>query len=117
MRIFLSVMFLLIFSLPSYATINKDCATAIEWWLKSQNKFEGAKISTKKNDDGTFSITQWEAQDVPKPTDEEVNNIVEDYQVYQEGIDSQKEVLYQSGSNKLKALGFSDSEIQAFLSK
>lgn len=54
--------------------INKPCAFALEWWLRGQNKFIGANIRTVGN-----VITYWSADGVPQPTDEQVNQIVENY--------------------------------------
>lgn len=48
---------------------------ALEWWLRGQDKFIGAKVETK---DGV--ITAWDANGVVQPTDAEIAVIVSDYE-------------------------------------
>ena len=61
----------------------KFCAIALEWWLKSLGKFDGSVINTEQiSNTDQFKITHWEVNDVLKPTDLEINTIIDDYNQY-----------------------------------
>lgn len=60
--------------------ITKPCAVALEWWLRGQGKFAGANIQTRSDDGAVYAITHWDANGVPQPTDDEVMDIVEQYE-------------------------------------
>jgi hypothetical protein len=70
--------------------ISKSCAIALEWWLRKQGKFDGAKVATREIPEeynpgqfrgtGVYEITRWEVPGVPQPTPEETNNIIDEYE-------------------------------------
>ena len=59
------------------------CAHALQWWLEdmSGNPFIGAKICTKQvGNSDQFTITKWEVDGIEQPTDEEIEQIIADYE-------------------------------------
>ena len=89
---------------------NFKIAIALEWWLKEQDKFEGAKVCTKAN-----LLTEWEVVGVAEPTDKQIEQIVTDYEA-QLKIKQEAEVsILASVKTKLKNLGFTDEEIGLLL--
>ncbi len=95
----------------------KACAAALEWWLREQNKFEGAKVSTRqcnydpKNLGATplFEITKWEVDGVVKPTDAQINQIIIDYGASLVVSEQEKKDKKIAIKNKL---GLSDSDME-----
>ena len=60
----------------------KNCAPALEWWVRNQGKIDGAKISTQQiKGTDQYEITKWEVNGIVKPTDEQVNQIIQDYEL------------------------------------
>lgn len=83
MRAIIPIIFLLLTTISAMAD-TRPCAIAIEWWLTNQGKFQGSSISTKESPEGSnrFIITQWNVPGVNQPTDKEIEQIIEDYNVY-----------------------------------
>lgn len=76
------ILFLIIFAPNSYAGTQRFSADALEWWLRNQAKFIGANVDTKKMPNGDWEITRWEANGVVRPTDPEVENIINQYETH-----------------------------------
>jgi len=78
MKVFLVIAILLI-SVSVYADVsNEPCALALSWWLEKQGKLEGAEVGTRSIGK-SYKITSWEVQGVPKPTKQELKQIIKDY--------------------------------------
>lgn len=69
---------------------------ALEWWLRDQNKFDGARVETK---DGV--ITSWDANGVTQPTDVEITTIITNYEA---SVVSEKDSKKQRKRQLLDAL-------------
>lgn len=105
----------------------KYCANALEWWLRNQGKFDGAIVCTQEdsiqNENGVFvgtgyfTITKWVVDGVNQPTDDQVNQIIIDYQA--DLVDHAAIIAQQKTSiiNQFKSLGFTDDQISQFLVK
>ena len=85
------------------------CAHALEWWLRKQDKFTGAKVCTSETSEGSneFEITLWEVEGVLKPSDTEIVKIIEEYEAAMIDKTEDKEAKRQSLLNKL---GLTDEE-------
>ena len=89
---------------------NPKVGIALEWWLREQDKFEGAKVCTKAS-----LLTKWEVVGIAEPTDKQIEQIVTDYEA-QLKIKQEAEVsTLASVKTKLKNLGFTDEEIGLLL--
>lgn len=70
----------------------KFSAQALAWWLESQGKLVGATVCTQQLCDkdpvtgkdipvpDEFEISVWKVDGIKKPTDAEVDQIIEDYE-------------------------------------
>ena len=54
-------------------------AHALMWWLKGQDKFDGANVRTRQLEDGTWEVFEWNANGVPQPSEAEINTIIANY--------------------------------------
>lgn|SRR3990167_3765634 len=104
-----------IFSFNCEASTKRPSALAIEWWLREQDKFEGVKINTKQLPDGKYDVTNWEVIGIQKPTDVELEVIINDYEQYLKDKDkSQKEKVIRV-KTKLKELGILQDDLDAII--
>ena len=105
--IFLIVCFSLFVS-PLMAS-TEFSASALEWWLRSQGKFEGAAVSTQETKQGSreFEITHWAVSGVEKPTDEQVETIIDEYNDF---LVTDKQSKSNSVKNVLTKLGLTKEE-------
>ena len=69
------ILILVLFSGISYAS-DKPIAEAVETWLRAQNKFDGAKVSTSLDANGKYVITSWDVPGVAKPTEQDLQQII-----------------------------------------
>jgi hypothetical protein len=93
------------------------CAQALEWWLRGQNKFVGAKVNTQETSPGSgqFVITQWDANGVAQPNDAAINQIISDYNADTSTKASDKASKKSSARTKLSVLGLTDTEIDELI--
>ena len=75
-------------------------ALALEWWLREQNKFNGAVVCTRQKKDGTFIITRWEVSGIDKPTDAQIDVIFSDYEKAGKPLEQQFDVVAEINSIK-----------------
>ena len=111
MRKYIVLILILLYAAYSYADTRRPSAIAIEWWLRKQNKFEGAKINTKETPDGKYKITNWEANGVSQPTDDDLEAIISDYEKYQKEQEKFKKEARIRVKTKLKELGISQEDL------
>ena len=81
MKRYIITILIILIALSAFASIIKAPSSPLEWWLRSQGKFDGASVCTKQNPDGTFSITKWIVNGVKQPTDSEVDQIIANYEL------------------------------------
>jgi len=95
----------------------KFSAHALEWWLRGQGKFDGAKVSTKEivPGSGDFVITQWDANGVPQPGESEINQIIANYNAAEAQRKSAEVSSKSTVRAKLTAAGYTDAEIDLIL--
>lgn len=60
----------------------RPSAQALEWWLRKQGKFDNVTVRTEEIEEGTnrFKITAWEVPGIKKPTDQEVEQIIDEFE-------------------------------------
>ena len=95
MKIFI-ILFIILSVAQSLGAADKPSAIALEWWLRTQGKFDGAIVCTKEIN-GKFEIIEWKVLGVSQPTNAEVEKIIKDY----EKTKSDKRVEQQKSTNDL----------------
>ena len=93
------------------ASTKRPSALAIEWWLRGQDKFEGAKINTQELPNGKYEITNWETNGVSQPTDAELEVIINNYEQYLKDKDKFQKESRARVKTKLKELGISQEDL------
>lgn len=94
--------------------MSKSFGKSLEWWLKKQSKFINAKIDTRQLEDGTFVLTRWEVDGVPKPSEKELEDILKDYEkeiLNEKVVEDQK---WLSIKQKLKLDTLTEEEFDLF---
>lgn len=79
------------------------CAFAIEWWLKNQNKFNGASVRTQETSPGSgeFEITEWVVAGVAQPSNTEIIQIIAEYEIHCQNVEAEKALKKQALMDKL----------------
>lgn len=100
--------------------ITRPCANALEWFLRGRGKFEGAKVTTSEDctteeyspgcfrimpTNKGFFIKEWEVPGVPKPTDAEVETMIDQYE-------ASKASWAQEKADIFKKMGVSEAEFK-----
>lgn len=90
--------------------ISKFPSAAIEWWLRKQGKFVGANVFIQQDEASKlYTIEKWVVDGVDKPSDEEVENIVSDYEASLASKELEKDVI-------LTKLGITKEELAKLIS-
>ena len=63
------------------ASTVRSPATALEWNLDRQGKFDGASVRTRQLPDDTWEIFEWRVLNTTQPTDVEVDQIIDNYEL------------------------------------
>lgn len=80
----------------AYADTDRAPAAALEWWLRSQGKFEGAEVNTAETPQRKYRITNFKVAGLTQPTDVELEAIMDQYEAAmvvkkeQDKIDTEK---------------------------
>jgi hypothetical protein len=116
MKKIISCLFCLLFAANCLAA-TEFCASALEWWLEKQNKFEGAQVCTQEIEAGSgqFVITKWVVKNIPQPSEDEIKQIIKDYKKYIKDKTDKESADKEVSIQKLKNLGLTEDEINAFL--
>ena len=99
----------------SFSSTDRPSAIAIEWWLRGQNKIDGAKINTKQLPDGKYEITHWEANGVSQPTNAQLEIIIDGYEQYLKDQEKFKKDSRLRVKAKLKDLGISQEDLDEII--
>jgi len=100
-----SCSFLFLHALPLHAASQKPIMDALEHYLSSINRRKNAQYSTRQNDFGEYVIGSWDVPGVRQPTEEELDQLVLDYENH---VIDEKERLEQkraAAEAKLTELG------------
>ena len=106
--------FILIIVLSICITSNlyaDDKSNALNWWLKSQGKLNGATVVTEEKD-GDWKITEWNVDGVSKPTNSDINAIVSSYK---EDLETKKSAKLNKRAEVLAKLGITEEEWKELL--
>ena len=79
-KIILTICMLLFCSIIYAQTFPVSLPSAIEWWLRGQGKIDVASVTTLQiSGTDTCEITKWKVPGVPKPTEQQMNQIIANY--------------------------------------
>ena len=107
MKTIITFILLLLISTTAFA-FTKPISAALEWWLKEQGAWEGAKVITK-SEGNEYVLGYWKVTGVPRPTDPEIQVILDDYEQYL----SDKQIEKKEAKDKTKQkLGMNDKQLE-----
>lgn len=122
----------LLIALLLYATTacaaNKPLSAALEWWLRSQGKFDGARVATSEITTfdkstnalvgtGEFIITEWKVPGIALPAASEIDQIIKDYETAMKDQKTADSSLSDKLVAKLEVVGLTKQEAETVVKK